>query len=228
MGSLVFTVLLLGATEAVGRNPISLNNQMFESFETDVDSRSEISVRDERVVSAAQYATDTMEAQSNSLEKYTLENILAALPLFLEDEGYEIDVQLQGNLGTTRFVKTNVVWDKSRQNMMVKSFHTVFTIVSPSEEPIQSPFQESQMAGGFKCILTNSTDARRAALELARKKENLVEGAKLVLCKVASQVVAGMNYKLSIGIGNCENTFTGIVFRSLQGEYLATLRAVTF
>eukprot|EP00959_Pyramimonas_sp_CCMP1952_P419263 8781795-Pyramimonas_sp.AAC.1 len=74
MGRRLLTVTLLAAMLASGDalNPIRFNGEQA------------VSLSDPRVVSAAQFAADTVEAQSNSLEKYALQSVLAAQPLFLE------------------------------------------------------------------------------------------------------------------------------------------------
>eukprot|EP00976_Prorocentrum_cordatum_P074167 1181403-Prorocentrum_minimum.AAC.6 len=86
-----------------------------------------------------------------------------------------MELILEGNLGTTRFVKTNVVSEEGLR-LAVKSFHTIFTITSLKHELPDAPIKklEPKMVGGFHAEPTHSPEVRRAAVELARKKEDLV------------------------------------------------------
>eukprot|EP00242_Pyramimonas_sp_CCMP2087_P005801 CAMPEP_0198214450 /NCGR_PEP_ID=MMETSP1445-20131203/41583_1 /TAXON_ID=36898 /ORGANISM="Pyramimonas sp., Strain CCMP2087" /LENGTH=248 /DNA_ID=CAMNT_0043889663 /DNA_START=88 /DNA_END=834 /DNA_ORIENTATION=- len=193
-------------------------------------SEETLSLQDARVTAAAEFARKTWSEQSNSLEQYTTPRILSATTLTLEGGGYELDIELQGNMGTTQFAHVVVSEESADNKMRLESFHPLFTVHFAKDKDTDTPAgygQTARMAGGFTPVQSLTADLRSAAVELARKKDDMEQGARLIVCKAAQQVVAGMNYKLTIGIGNCDHPFFGVVYRNLQGEYFAHLRPAT-
>ena len=116
----------------------------------------------------------------------------------------------------------------------------LLTVTGDAAVPSTSPPQRG-MAGGWHPRAPGDKDVRSAALSVALAAfpapalasaaaaaallASAGQGAPLVVCSASSQVVAGTNFKVQVGLGGCgagNDKATGVVFRSLPhmgGEF---------
>ena len=74
--------------------------------------------------------------------------------------------------------------------------------------------------GGYSSSSGNGFDEEElSAFDFYRKNTSDPDADDLVLCNVSKQVVAGINFKLAVAHGSCDNTQrTVVVYRGLDGE----------
>jgi len=187
------------------------------------------------VKEVAEFAAQEWGKSANNLEPFAAGRVAhvsvqrASIPN--EKDQYALDMEFLGNMGTTRFMHVEVSRAPEGAMELSKS-STLFTI--KADEGLNKPQKEDPdprmvMVGGYNPMDVDDPQLRSAAVELARKRADstaLEEGTPLVVCEASQQVVAGMNYRLTLGMGGCSpnnERFSGRVFMSFEGQFKAAL-----
>uniref|UniRef100_A0A7R9XNH5 Cysteine proteinase inhibitor n=1 Tax=Polyblepharides amylifera TaxID=1486889 RepID=A0A7R9XNH5_9CHLO len=186
----------------------------------------DLNLPNNEIDAAVKFSVEHYNADSNSLEKYQPGRVISSVP---SNDGKQFDMkmEIQGDLGTSRFVEVQVVKDMVA-GFRVQKWETIYTVrfAKNGEKPMtnEEPNPEG-LTGGFNpTAKSESPEAKAAAMALARKA-GMDGGESVIICDVQTQVVNGMNYKLTLGKGNCDNgnTFKGVVYKPFQGDYQARL-----
>jgi len=148
---------------------------------------------------------------------------------------FELEVEFKGSMGATKL--EHVEASRGADGDVELLAASTRFVIKTREEAQDAQKEEGGAAGGGVPGLSggfqapsdpNSPQIRSAAVELARVISHLEEGARLVVCSASQQVVNGINYKLDLGLGGCDDSnthFKGTVYRSFQGYYQASLQS---
>jgi len=176
----------------------------------------------------ADFAAANLGAQSNTLEAFSAGRIVqSAIADTPGDKEYTLHMQMEGNLGTTKLMTVQVSEAKADGSKALTSARTEFSLrfapppdCSQKDAACDDPAQQG-MVGAYMPNTGDSVEVRNAAVELCRGQDGLAEGSQLMVCKVSTQVVNGINYKFLIGTNDsCDgDTFSGKVYASFSGEY---------
>lgn len=177
---------------------------------------------DPEVREVAEFATKMYNSMSNSIEQFEKGRIVSATKQVVAGKNFVLDMELVGNSNTV-FIRFEVFVNLSGE-MELSSQETYFTMRPKHTSIIQ---ESENIVGGYHQKEAENAEVRSAAVEFTRTMPETVErNAVMVVCKAETQVVNGINYRLTIGFGDCNepNTRSGVVYKPFNGDYKVSSR----
>lgn len=169
---------------------------------------------------AAAAALGQLDQASNSLEAQALGRVLSVKRQVVAGTRWVVECEVLR--GEQTALMTLDVWEKLDQTFSLTKATTHF-VVRGSAPALEKGKPELGLVGGFAMVPSNTAEVRSAALEVYRQFDDGERGEDVVVtvCKAERQVVAGFNYRLSIG-ADCETATPVVVYQALDGSFQIT------